>query len=83
MAISQSGLRGDSSCFRWSGVQCYALTLAAASRARVDIDAHRDLVFLAGDALFPMIVLPQRAVTSLAALLGGGAAVGGALGFPT
>ena len=37
-------------------------------------------MFLAGDLLSPMIVLPQRADTSLAALLGGGTAKGYALG---
>ena len=66
--------RGDFSCFRWFRVQCSALTWDAASRTRADLDAHRDLVFLAGDALFPMIVLYRRAATSLVALLGGGAA---------
>ena len=59
---------------------CSALTWAAASRARADLDAHCDLVFLDGDALSPMIVLPQRYATSLAALLGGGAADGDLLG---
>ena len=61
-------------------VQYSALTWAATIRARADIDAHCDLIFLAGDALFPMIVLPWRAATSLAALLGGNAADGDALG---
>ena len=73
MDISKIWLRGDSSCFRWFGVQCSALNWAAASRARADLDAHRDLVFLDGDALFPMIVLPRRSATSLSTLLGGGA----------
>ena len=41
---------------------------------REDLDAHRDLVSLAGDVLFPMVVLPRRAATSLVTLLGGGAA---------
>ena len=80
MDISQSGLRGYFSCFRWYGLQCSPLTWAASSRARDDIDAHRDLVFLAGYTLFPMIVLPQRVATSLAAIFGGGAAAGGAIG---
>ena len=79
MSISKIWSRGDSSCFRWFGVQCSALTWAAASRARADLDAHRDLVFLACDALFPMMVLPRRASTYLAAILGGGAVDGDVL----
>ena len=47
---------------------------------RADLETQRDLVFLAGDALFPMIVLPLRSATSLAALLVGGASDGDALG---
>ena len=56
------------------------MTWADASRARADLDTHRDLVFLAGDALFTMIVFPRRAATSLAVILGGGDADGDALG---
>ena len=82
MAISKIWLKGDSSCFRWFGVQCSALTWASASRARADLETQRDLVFLDGDALFPMIVLPLRSATSLAALILGGASDGDALGVP-
>ena len=75
-ASSMSGLIGDASSYILVGVYCRPLACAAESKVRAAIDAHLDLVFLAGEPLFPMMLLLFSAAASLAALFGGSTAMG-------
>ena len=71
LASLASGLIGEASLYMLCGVHCNPLALEADSKVRAAIDAHLDLVFLAGESLFPMMLVLFRAMTSLATLLGG------------
>ena len=66
-----SGLIGDASLYMFVGVHCKPLACEAERKVRVAIDAHPDLVFLAGESLFPILLVLFSAAASLAALFGG------------
>ena len=75
-ASSVSGLIGDTSLHILVGVHCRPLACEAENKVRAAIDAHLDLVFLAGESLFPMMLLLFSAAASLAGLFGGHTAGG-------
>ena len=69
-ASSTNGLIGETSLYMFFGVQCNLLACEAENKVRASIDAHLDLVFLAGESLFPMMLVPFSTAASLAALFG-------------
>ena len=60
----------------FSGVHCNPLACDAESKVSVVIDAHLDLVLLAGESLFLMMVVFSSTATSLDTLFGGANSVG-------
>ena len=66
-----SGLIRDASLYIFVGVHCKPFTCEAKRKVRAAIDAHLDRVFLAGESLFPMMLVLFSAAASLAALFGG------------
>ena len=66
-----SGLIGDASLYMFFGIHYKPLACEAERKVRAAIDAHLDLVFLAGESLFPIMLVLFSAAASLAALFGG------------
>ena len=64
------------------GVHCNPLACEAGSNARASIDAHFDLVFLAGESLFPTMLMLFSAATSLVVLFGGRTSEGSGSDWP-
>jgi hypothetical protein len=76
LASPESGLIGKASLYIFFGVHCTPLVCDAESKVSADIDAYLYLVFLAGESLFPMMLVLSSAATSLDIHFDGDTSVG-------
>ena len=70
-ASSTSGVIGGASSYTFVGVYCKPLACEAENKVRAAIDVHLELVFLAEESQFPMMLVLFSADASLATLFGG------------